>query len=139
MTRLPFAILLAVVALGAAACSDDAEDASGSGAGAGSGGSAASQPAIDAVSAIAPELESAVRSETYPMSLEEAVARIGELGLTPAAPLQVAGYRYDADRVEFTLCIEDADSGAYATYNTAPMSVRQAGDSGGCAAADLTR
>ena len=138
MTRLPLVVLLAVVALGAAACSDDAsEDAAGTGQG--NGASTASQPAVDAVSDIAPRLESAVRSETYPMSLQEAVARIDELGLTPTAPLQVAGYRYDADLVEFTLCVEDADSGAYATYNTAPMSVRQAGDSGGCAAADLTR
>ncbi|GAA4129588.1 hypothetical protein GCM10022215_42310 [Nocardioides fonticola] len=134
MTRLPLVVLLAVVALGATACSDDTDAA-----GADSGASASSQPAIDAVSSIAPQLESAVRSETYPMTLEEAVARIDELGLTPAAPLQVAGYRYDADQVEFTLCVEDADSGAYATYNTAPMSVRQAGDSGGCASADLTR
>lgn len=133
MTRLPLAVLLAAVALGATACSDDAEDAGGA------AGTGSSQPAIDAVSSIAPQLESAVRSETYPMTLEEAVARIDDLGLTPAAPLQVAGYRYDADQVEFTLCVEDADSGAYATYNTAPMSVRQAGDSGGCASADLTR
>lgn len=142
MTRLapvaPLALLAVALGAALAACGDDGAGA-GSSASSGSGASAAAQPAIDAVSAIAPALESAVRSETYPMTLEEATARIDQLGLTPAEPLRVAGYRYDADLTEFTLCVEDTESGAYATYNTAPMSVRQSAASGGCAAADLTR
>ena len=43
----------------------------------------------------------------------------------------VAGYRYDDAAREFKLCVENA-SGAWATYDTAPMSVREAEESGGC-------
>lgn len=93
--------------------------------------------AVEAVTSIAPALESAVRSETYPMSLDEARARIEAAGLTPAAPLVVGGYRYHPESVEFTLCIEDSTTGAYATYDTGPMAPGAAAPSGGCQSADL--
>ncbi|WP_370288499.1 hypothetical protein [Nocardioides sp.] len=94
--------------------------------------------AVEAVTTIAPALESAVRSETYPMSLDEARERIEAAGLTPAAPLVVGGYLYHPESVEFTLCIEDSTTGAYATYDTGPMAPGAAAPSGGCQTADLS-
>ena len=82
-------------------------------------------------------LESGIRGTDYPTDLAGAVARIEELGLQPADGLVVGGYRYDPDAVEFTLCVEDAGTGAWSTYDTAPMSLREAGESGGCAEAGL--
>lgn len=62
----------------------------------------------------------------------------GSLGRVPVVPVVAptgenteAGYAYDPETVEFTLCVQ-TPSGAWATYDTEPMSLRQGAESGGC-------
>lgn len=83
------------------------------------------------VERLAVRLESFLRGGTYPRDLAGAVAALDDAGLEPSDGNEVATYVYDEDAVELRLCVESA-SGAWATYDTAPMSVREAGDTGGC-------
>ncbi len=102
---------------------------------AGAGAASAELVSVQAdVGRLAPELESFVRGGAYPTDLAGALAALAKAGLAPSAGNTVAGYVYDLQTVEFTLCVESA-SGAFATYDTRPMSLRQQGESGGCAAA----
>jgi hypothetical protein len=87
--------------------------------------------ALTDVGRLAPALESAVRGTDYPRTVSEAVAALDVAGLSTSAGMVVGGYRYDPDTVEFELCIE-GPGGAFATYDTRPMSLRQSGRSGGC-------
>ena len=87
------------------------------------------------VERMAPALESYYRSnDAYPRDLAGALASLGDAGVAPSGGNTVGSYVYDADAVEFTLCVE-APGGAWATYDTSPMSVRDGGESGGCPAA----
>jgi hypothetical protein len=131
--------LVVLLGLGLTGCGDDAasDPAAGSNQSTGSAGSAGSGAAdavIAEVSSVAPALESYYRNGPYPQSLDEAVATLGPAGITLSAGTEVGGYRYDADAVEFVLCLQDAD-GAWASYDTAPMGVRDSGATGGCPAA----
>lgn len=83
------------------------------------------------VSSVAPTLESYYRGGDYPRSVDDVVATLTGAGVTLAPGTEVGGYTYDADAVEFVLCLQDAD-GAWASYDTAPMGVRDSGDAGGC-------
>lgn len=126
--------VLALAALSLGACGSDS---AGTSADAGdSGRPAAQQSAVDDVSRLAPALESAVRGTDYPTDLAGAQRALEAADLQPSEGNVVAGYRYDPDAVEFTLCVQAPD-GSYATYDTAPMAVRRSGGSGGCAAAGL--
>lgn len=83
------------------------------------------------VERLAPALESAVRGTAYPETVGEAEAALEDAGLALSPGNVVGGYAYDAADVEFALCIESA-SGSWALYDTAPMSTRSSGESGGC-------
>ncbi len=80
---------------------------------------------------MAPALESELRGTTYPTTLSGARQALENAGIEPTGRNVVGGYEYDAEAVEFTLCIESPD-GAYATYDTAPMALFVTGESGGC-------
>ena len=80
---------------------------------------------------LAVALESYYRTAGYPRDLAGAVDSLAGAGLAPADGSTVAGYAYDADQVEFRLCVQ-TPSGAWATYDTAPMALRRGGPSGGC-------
>lgn len=83
------------------------------------------------VETAAVSLESFYRGSPYPRTTAEVVETLGDAGLTLAAGNTIAGYVYDDAAVEFTLCVE-SESGAWATYDTAPMTLRENGATGGC-------
>lgn len=90
------------------------------------------QSVIDDVQAYAPAMEQVYFSDGYPDDLAGArrtAAQLTNLRLSPGN--RIAGYRYDAGDREFRLCIENT-SGAYAVYDTSPMSTIDSGRSGGC-------
>ncbi|GEP38986.1 hypothetical protein NPS01_26490 [Nocardioides psychrotolerans] len=92
-------------------------------------------PALASVAAdverLAVRLEGFYRSEdAYPRDLAGALASLGPAGQELSEGNQIGTYVYDEDAVEFRLCVE-APGGAWATYDTAPMSVRETGE-GGC-------
>ena len=126
----PLAALLVALSLSfVGACGNDADDAS-------SAGSTTTVPAkLEGVVAdadrMAPALESALRGTRYPTTLSGAKAALDDAGIETTGDNEVGGYVYDADAVEFQLCIESPD-GAYATYDTKPMSMFVTGESGGC-------
>lgn len=80
---------------------------------------------------VAPRLESFYRGGDYPRTLEEVLATLDDAGVALSPGNSLGAYRYDPDAVEFELCIEH-EGGAYATYDTAPMSTRLSGETGGC-------
>jgi len=86
------------------------------------------------VTRIAPALETWLRGGEYPTTLDAARQALTDAALEPSPGNAVGGYRYEPDSVEFRLCIEAA-GGAYAIYDTRPMSVLTSGDDGGCPAA----
>lgn len=85
------------------------------------------------VSSVAPALESFYRGKPYPQTLAEAQGSLADAGIELMIGNTVGGYAYDAAATEFTLCIE-GPSGAWATYDTAPMSLREGAENGGCPA-----
>lgn len=88
------------------------------------------------IGTVAPALESFYRGKPYPQTLAEAQDSLTDAGIDLMIGNTIGGYAYDAATTEFTLCIETA-AGAWATYDTAPMSLREGGEDGGCPA-DLT-
>lgn len=96
-----------------------------------SGAEGSADDVIDEVTEVAPELESFYRGGPYPRSVEDAVASLDAAGVSLLPGHEVGGYTYDEDAVEFVLCLEDED-GAWASYDTAPMGVRDSGTSDGC-------
>ncbi len=93
--------------------------------------SAALTSVLNDVNRLAPALEGYFRGQEYPRSLDEVAAAMPKTGLELSKGNSIGGYRYDASDVEFVLCVENT-SGAYATYDTAPMATGQSGESGGC-------
>lgn len=93
--------------------------------------SAALKSVLNDANRIAPALEGYFRGEEYPRSLDEVAAALPKSGLELSKGNSIGGYRYDAADVEFVLCIENT-SGAFATYDTAPMATGQSGETGGC-------
>lgn len=83
------------------------------------------------VETVAVSLESFYRGTPYPETAAEVIDTLAEAGLSLSPGNSIGGYVYDPATVEFTLCIE-RDSGAWATYDTAPMTLRENGVSGGC-------
>ncbi|MCX6398839.1 MAG: hypothetical protein NTX33_02770 [Propionibacteriales bacterium] len=83
------------------------------------------------VETVAVSLESFYRGGEYPRDLAAVKATLADAGLELSPGNQLGSYAYDADRVEFTLCVE-GDGGAWATYDTAPMTIQESGASGGC-------
>lgn len=87
----------------------------------------------DEVGVVAPALESFYRGTSYPQTLAEARDSLAEAGIDLMIGHTVGGYAYDDAATEFTLCIQ-GPSGAWATYDTAPMSLREGAENGGCPA-----
>lgn len=83
------------------------------------------------VEAYAVQLEQVFFGQGYPKDLAGAVAVARQLDLSLSPGNSIAGYRYDPDAQEFRLCVENT-SGAFAIYDTEPMSRIEAGN-GGCA------
>lgn len=80
---------------------------------------------------IAPRLESYYRGGDYPRELDAVIASMSKAQVKSSAGNRVGAYRYDAASVEFVLCVENT-SGAFATYDTAPMALGDQGETGGC-------
>lgn len=89
------------------------------------------ESALDDVRVIAPALEGLYRNREYPRALDKVIASLPETGIELAKGNTLGAYKYDEQAVEFTLCVENK-SGAYATYDTAPMATGEKGESGGC-------
>ncbi|NRQ50898.1 hypothetical protein [Aeromicrobium stalagmiti] len=87
--------------------------------------------ALGDVERIAVGLEQYYFQNGYPADLAGAIDTMKDAELAVSDGNTVAGYRFDESAQEFKLCVENA-SGAWATYDTAPMSVREAEETGGC-------
>ncbi|WP_182378458.1 hypothetical protein [Nocardioides sp. WS12] len=85
----------------------------------------------DDVETVAVSLESFYRGGEYPRDLAAVKATLDDAGLALSPGNRLGSYTYDADRVEFTLCVEHR-GGAWASYNTAPMTIQESGATGGC-------
>jgi hypothetical protein len=146
MTRFAPALLVLLASVLPAGCGEDGEDApaDGSSAVVPVASAPASQPpdgdpgpalesALADVQKAAPRLESFYRSRTYPTELADVVASLSDVQLELADGNSLGAYRYDPDAKEFVLCVEHT-SGAFATYDTAPMATGEQGASGGCPA-----
>ena len=72
---------------------------------------------------IAVRLAQIFAGSSYPSDLAGAIKVAQANGLEPADGNTIGGYAYDANDVEFKLCVENT-SGAYAIYDTRPMSMR---------------
>ncbi len=92
---------------------------------------AAEQSALTDVEAYAVQLEQVFFGSGYPRDLAGAVKVADRLDLELSPGNRIASYVYDADAEEFRLCVENT-SGAFAIYDTQPMSTMQSGPSGGC-------
>lgn len=135
MRRACVAAAVAALAVGLTGCSGDEPDLATPEPGVGATASGIDPElasAAEDVERLAVRLEGFLRGGTYPRDLAGAVASLEEAGLKPSEGNEVATYVYDEDAVEFRLCVE-APGGAWATYDTAPMSVRETGE-GGCPA-----
>lgn len=144
MTRFAPVLLVLLASVLPAGCGEDGEGtpADGSSAVVPVGSAPASQPAdedpgpalesaLADVRKAAPRLESYFRTGTYPTELDDVVASLDDVQVELAAGNSLGAYRYDPSAVEFVLCVEHA-SGAFATYDTAPMATGEKGESGGC-------
>ena len=98
------ATLLAAGLLLAAGCDDPAEEPEVE---TGSGADPAELESVEAdAGRLAPALEQYFFSHEYALTLDEALAAMADAGLEPTAPNVVGSYAYDAETVEFVLCIE---------------------------------
>lgn len=141
--RTSLAPLLLVPALLLTGCGDDSAEPTGSSTPAPAPSPSEevvtppSDPSADLASAqadvesLAVQLESYYRGGEYPADLDALLATLADAGVSPTGENTVAGYAYDPATVEFTLCVE-TPSGAWATYDTEPMSLRQGAETGGC-------
>lgn len=128
--RTPGVLVLVAVALLTGCSSSD-----GTGVADGTTADGEASPALESalsdVESVAVALESYYRGAGYPEDVDGAVASMGPAGLSLSPGNRIATYAYDAEAVEFAMCVETED-GAFATYDTAPMSLRLTGETGGC-------
>lgn len=87
--------------------------------------------ALADVQKVAPRLESLYRNKEYPRDLDDVVASMDDAQLELSDGNSLGAYRYDEKSVEFVLCVENS-SGAFATYDTAPMATGEKGEEGSC-------
>ena len=121
------AVALTTAALGLAVAAATAAPA----AAAGPAASPGLQSAVADVSRVAPRLEQYYFTHGYPRDLAGAKASMSNAGQKLSPGNQLGGYRYDDRAREFVLCVQ-TPSGAFATYDTAPMATGVQGESGGC-------
>lgn len=97
--------------------------------------SAADSPGLQSarsdVERVAPALEQYYFAKGYPQDLAGAKESMAKAGLKLSPGNKIGGYRLDHHAQEFVLCVQHK-SGAFATYDTAPMATGQTGDTGGC-------
>lgn len=86
---------------------------------------------IDDANRVTPPLESYFFGAGPADTLEEAVAALAEIDLELSPGNVVGSYLYDDADEDFKLCVE-GPTGAFATYDTSPMSLFETGESGGC-------
>lgn len=86
---------------------------------------------IDDANRVTPPLESHFFGAGPADTLEEAVAALAEIDLELSPGNVVGSYLYDDADEDFKLCVE-GPTGAFATYDTSPMSLFETGESGGC-------
>ncbi|MCX6397180.1 MAG: hypothetical protein NTV23_11885 [Propionibacteriales bacterium] len=90
------------------------------------------QSVADDVQEYAVALEQVFFGSGYPSDLAGARATAAKLtNLSLSAGNTIASYRFDPDASEFQLCVDNS-SGAWATYDTEPMSTIETGKTGGC-------
>lgn len=118
--------------------SDDADEPDSSPApGAASSPEEAGEPSeelasvIDDANRVTPPLEGYFFQSGHATTLDEAVAALAELELDLSPGNEVGGYLYDEADEDFKLCIQ-GPTGAFATYDTSPMSLFETGETGGC-------
>ena len=98
-------------------------------------GSAELDSVTDDALRVTPPLEGYFFSAGPADTLEEAVAALAENGLELSPGNTVGSYVYDRADEDFKLCIE-GPTGAFATYDTSPMSLFETGEAGGCPQAE---
>lgn len=128
MLRLATAVIALFLLAG---CGDDDPASPADAVGTPSATSTDQGPMADLVTEVAPQLESLYAANGYPQSLVGVAATIGPAGITLPEGVEIGSYTLDTDAQEFTICLEDT-AGAWASYDTAPMGVRDSGMSGGC-------
>jgi hypothetical protein len=123
-----------------AACGNSSDTAPGGGTDLGAAARASLEQAspglisaTDDVNRITPKLEQYYFAKGYPRDLAGAKASLKPAGQKVADGNTVDGYSFDDKAAEFILCIQNK-SGAWATYDTAPMEAGATGESGGCPA-----
>ncbi|MET3962852.1 heme-binding NEAT domain protein [Marmoricola sp. OAE513] len=90
------------------------------------------QSTIDDVQSYAPAMEQVYFDQGYPKDLAGALRTAKQLTfLKLSQGNTIASYVFDPSDQEFQLCIENT-SGAWAVYDTSPMSTTSSGKSGGC-------
>lgn len=80
---------------------------------------------------VAPKLEQYYFAKGYPNDLKGAKASMKKARLTLTQGNKLGGYTFDKQAEEFVLCVQNT-SGAWATYDTAPMATGATGEAGGC-------
>lgn len=95
------------------------------------GDKAAVASTLKDVEAYAVQLEQVFFGSGYPEDLAGALKVADRLALELSPGNRIATYDFDAQALEFKLCVENA-SGAFAIYDTQPMSTLRSGATGGC-------
>jgi hypothetical protein len=132
--RLLAATIITAAALTASACSSSANDGTKTTDDpdpATSPAAAAEKSARKDAESYAVQLEQVFASSVYPKNLAGVVGVATRLNLKLSQGNQIGSYSYDPDVVEFKLCVENT-SGAWAVYDTRPMTVLKSGKTGGC-------
>jgi hypothetical protein len=130
-------VLGLALTLGACSSDDSAQpDSSPAPAASGSSDSGSESSAelasvVDDANRVTPPLEAHFFEAGPAATPEEAVAALAEIRLELSPGNRVGDYVYDRADEDFRLCIE-GPSGAFATYDTSPMSLFETGESGGC-------
>jgi len=129
--RLLAATAIATAVLTVSACSSSSDDSSKAPDKQSTSTSAAEKSVRKDVEAYAVQLEQVFSTSSYPKNTAAAVGIAKRLDLKLSPGNTIASYVYDPDASEFKLCVQNT-SGAWAVYDTRPMTVLKSGGAGGC-------